>query len=168
MGAALLIKTREGRFAVARLDMEASLVHFAESYGASIMKIETEAKPFSVREIVEKLNHPAQLLPRPPKHTCLEEIYSPKALETEKSSTVIAKENYREFLDQAAKVKEKIKQELINGNRISLSLVQEWAEKENIKLSKGGLSRHLQRALDWAVSKGYTRIKEGRFYRIEK
>ena len=95
-------------------------------------------------------------------------LYEPPEDEEPKASTVIKKDNYKEYLGQAESVKRHIQNELVKGNPVSLMGLQEWAVAHDIELSKGGLSRHLQKVLDWAVSKGYKKIKEGRYYRITK
>lgn len=171
MPRAILVKTQEGKYLLAEEDTKPSLLSFAKTYRATLSLVTIRSKAKTIRKVVEALNSQGALPSQKPTVSHEVEIYVPPEPGSENQgaeNTIIKKENYQEFLNQASTVKEYIKKQLMKGDSISLTSLQEWASKKEISLSKGGLSRHLQKVLDWAVGQGYSRVKEGRAYRIER
>ncbi len=171
MPKAILVKTLEGKYLLAEENTRPSLLSFAKTYKATLSAVTVRSKGKTIRKVVEALNAQGDLPTQKPPVTNEAMIYTPPLhgnVNPGAANTIIKKDNYEEFLSQAAVVKKYIKQQLMKGEPVSLASLQKWAVTKKIKLSKGGLSRHLQKVLDWAISQGYSRIKEGRAYRITK
>ena len=166
MKLAILAQTSNDRYFLGPLEAGASLLEWAKQFKGKLYKVQTAATPWTLLEIVHYLSKPDKLPVRPPHIQSRETIYEPPAKVTKSNKTVIQKVNYQEFLDQATRVREYLKALLMKGNPISLGQITEWAIAHKITLSKGGLSRHLQKVLDDATGQGYQVIKEGRTYQV--
>ncbi len=172
MTKALLVETEGGKFLLAQESMKISLMEFARVHKAKLSIVETHERPLSLREIINHLNNQEGLRGQAPEHQLTQLLWDPTTNKSEPPNTdgrtIIGKDNYQNFIQQADQVKEYIKSELVEGHWVSLQTITEWIADKDIKLSKGGISRHLQKALDWAVGQGYQKIKEGRTYRVTK
>lgn len=165
----LLIKTPEDKYALANTNAKHSLLGYAKTFGAEIYIVETDETPLPLKQLVKQLHNGKGLTKTKPPYKNIKPLYIPEPEKPkDPNRTVIEKDNYKDFLNQAQKVKDYIYSELSKGKTVSLNTIQEWAKQQKIEVSKGGLSRHLQKTLDKLVKEGYSKNKIGRSYNVSK
>jgi len=166
MKVALILENRKG-FLLAPVEMEPTLLELAKDQKARLYRMPWEGSVPTISDVVTRSKDAEAYMKELP-GTPRELIYEPPAPKRKKNKTVITKGNYKDHTSRADLIKDHIKGRLMQGESLSLEKVQKWATSQGIELSKGGLSRHLQKCIEWAIERGYRKVKEGREYRIEK
>lgn len=163
----LLAQTNDGGWITAPPECQHSLQDWASKHRGKLYTAKSTQTPLSILQLVQALMKPNKLPRTQPPHRDLETIYEPPTKSHKpRNKTVIHGENYQDFLAQAANVREHLKELLMTGKKLNLGQISDWAKARGINLSKGGLSRHLQKVLDNATGQGYQVIKEGRTYQV--
>lgn len=164
---AIMVQTRDDRYLLCPLDAQVSVISMAQHIKAKVFRVTTTETVPTLLDIAVATKNLKGLPKTPPEVENLVPVYLPTPPK-ERTNTMVNKNNYQVLYDQAVMIREYLVEELKRGRSVDLTKLQAWIDQKGITLSKGGLSRHLQKSVDYMVQRGWTKVKEGRSYRVFK